>query len=332
MIIDDFGISDEEQENEPVVTRNSRNSIITLALYSGWLKKQSNSSPKNWGFRYFALMKSKLYYYKQPCDRIPCGVLNFDQVSFDLQAHPKHKPEILSLVPINSPYAIRLKCKNSSDLQEWAGILSQAILTSKGKINSLTSRASNPKFWKSERTCPKELSETVDTGDLLLFREKDPKQSSRAKYVHVAFVIKYPNGEIGIMDANSSDGVNIVMFEEFTASYKPRANSDVIYRQLITERNDETFLKIDEFVKKLDRKKFSLPPIKLLQRSNVDNTDEETAAFCSELVASAFKALGYLSSDVPASQYFPDDFGPEKRLNLIGAKFSPEVLIDFENE
>ena len=51
--------------------------------------------------------------------------------------------------------------------------------------------------------------------------------------------------------------------------------------------------------------------------------------FCSELVGDAWKTLGVLPSEHPASGYWPVDFGASQKLPLHEASLGEELSIDF---
>lgn len=177
----------------------------------------------------------------------------------------------------------------------------------------------------------------METGDILLFRSENigskiARGVLGSKYDHVALLINYVSGKVGILEATNNEGVGILMWDEFIKNDWHKLSSRLILRRLIVDRTDEMMLKLEEFVKKVDGKKFKISPVKLLQRNSREMPGEEANFFCSELVASAYKSMGLLSSDVPASNYWPGDFGIDKNLSLIGAKLGREILIDFELE
>lgn len=329
MIYDDFGIEETQEDLPPVITRNSRNSIISSAEKSGWLKKRSKKSSNFWVFRYFALVDNKLYYYKTPSEKIPLGVYNFDQISFDIQAIPKAKPTMLILIPFNSSHQLCLRSSNLSDLQEWASVLCSSILQSYGKHHNLSSLANKAKFWKRERVFSKDLPALSETGDVLLIKTCNQKTQS-SSYEHVAFLIKYPDQGLGVLHLSNSNDIDILMWDGFLESFKTHQSSELILRKLRVERTDEMLLKLEEFVKKLDKNKFRLSPVELLQRTNNDNISADFKGYSAELVASIFKYLGLLSSDIPANMFSPEDFSIDRNLVFMGARLSGNSLIEFD--
>jgi hypothetical protein len=51
-------------------------------------------------------------------------------------------------------------------------------------------------------------------------------------------------------------------------------------------------------------------------------------ACSAELVASAYKSMGFLNSSIAASRYTPHSFSQGSKLELIGSKLANEVEID----
>ncbi len=80
-------------------------------------------------------------------------------------------------------------------------------------------------------------------------------------------------------------------------------------------------------------KKYSLTAGKLLtEEANAkEKKGEYENFFCSELVAAAFKEVGFLSKDVAASNYWPVSFSQGKNLKLTnGAKLGLEMELSFD--
>lgn len=69
------------------------------------------------------------------------------------------------------------------------------------------------------------------------------------------------------------------------------------------------------------------------QKSVIGNPEEKQeydSFFCSQLVAAAYKQLGFLPQDVSTTQYWPVSFSQDKNLKLTGgANLGVEMLINF---
>lgn len=78
------------------------------------------------------------------------------------------------------------------------------------------------------------------------------------------------------------------------------------YRKLLNfPRTQATLERLETFIKASIGKKYKLSVSKLLTRQ-VSTSAENY--FCSELIAEAYKCLGLLPKDVPASKYWPGFF------------------------
>lgn len=83
-------------------------------------------------------------------------------------------------------------------------------------------------------------------------------------------------------------------------------------------------------------RKYDLDPLRLLKKySNLDsvrNVQKDKGYFCSELVASVYKALEVLPEHICSSQYWPGSFSAEEELQLRnGARLGNEFLVDLNS-
>lgn len=336
---DDTWIQSDEEDHFPQTCPDLLwNDLIQSSQKSGWLKKLSRGLIKKkllpkWSYRFIALNNNKLYFFKDPSSPFPSGVIDFDQVHMTLLS----EPNIMILKPINSNFSISLRLYNEPELDIWRNLIENIINSSKGKQLGRVRLGKKDLFWKFERIPECEFIENADTGDILLFRAKNfssklTRTFIRSTYDHVALIIKYVSGKVGLLEATSEQGVNILMWDEFIGNNWHTFNSRLVWRRLNVEKTDEIMLKLEEFVQKVQGKSFSLTASKIFNGGNV-NPGEETGFFCSELVASAYKAMGVISSEFCASKYWPQDFSKEKEIIMeAGARLDRELLIDFEIE
>jgi len=78
------------------------------------------------------------------------------------------------------------------------------------------------------------------------------------------------------------------------------------YRKLLNfPRTHATLERLETFIKGAIGKKYKLSVSKLLMRQTIEGGDNY---FCSELVAEAYKCLGLLPKEVPATKYWPGYF------------------------
>jgi hypothetical protein len=118
-------------------------------------------------------------------------------------------------------------------------------------------------------------------------------------------VIRYSNGDIAFLESALPGGVDIVKWDLFVFLGGYKNYEKVVYRKLVMERSYKKMQKLEEFIKAALNKKYKFNPSKMLRKRH-DNDFSETmkhnkSFFCSEIVASVYKNLGLLPSDVSAS-------------------------------
>lgn len=121
--------------------------------------------------------------------------------------------------------------------------------------------------------------------------------------------------------------------------------SRVVWRSLEARRDKyflkamDNFIKVKNFLNKNQenhKKKYELSIEKLMREESKFPTEAGEKKtyenfFCSQLVAAAYKTLGYLPKKIATSKYWPVNFSQEKNLELIGnATLGPEKLINFD--
>ncbi len=68
-------------------------------------------------------------------------------------------------------------------------------------------------------------------------------------------------------------------------------------------------------------------------KDSIAHTSEKGGYFCSELVASIFKLMGFLPRHISSAQYWPGNFSAETKMALgNGAAFGDEYLIEFPKQ
>ena len=98
-------------------------------------------------------------------------------------------------------------------------------------------------------------------------------------------------------------------------------------------RTLDTMQRLEIFIKEVIGKKYKLSASKIFntKRSSSNNEGEEQSFFCSELIASAYKSLDLLPSEIAASQYWPGTFAEKSGLQLSGssAYLDDEQILKF---
>lgn len=107
--------------------------------------------------------------------------------------------------------------------------------------------------------------------------------------------------------------------------------SKIVFKHLYINRSTPIISKLEDFIGEVRGKRYRITPAKLFS-SRAGRAGSEESFFCSELVASAYKAMGILPEDAVTSKFWPGDFADDKRLELRTGELSEEILIDFDME
>lgn len=80
----------------------------------------------------------------------------------------------------------------------------------------------------------------------------------------------------------------------------------IVYRRVANfQKTKETLTRLEDFIKVAKNKRYSLAATKLLRKHCTNDSDtsirEDKTYFCSELVASLYKNMGLLPSEISAS-------------------------------
>ena len=288
---------------------------------SGWLQKQSDNILKTWQLRYFVLRDNKLEYFMKQSEMKPSGIINFAQVDIRVKLTSSY----LSLQIKRMNDKMYLKSSSHSELEDWARVIQSAIDCNLGIIKEVPLVGIGEKFWKYERVSEYYFSSSTSTGDILLFRSKDLSSKIQrgltgSKYDHVAMVLCYSSGRIMLLEATQFQGVSLTDWSDFLYNKWQDLYEAIALRSLSFERNDENLLKLDKFVHKVKGKNYGLGPAKLFGRGSFRAPGDEKDFFCSELVASAYKALGIINEKIPSRNFMPGSFVDDKVLGLINAQ------------
>ena len=232
--------SSEEEESEaiPISQRTSATSLASTASEkSGWLQKQSDNIIKSWSWRFFVLRDSKLFYYSKPTDQTPSGILNFNQVSAKLKVSNPSCPTQISISVSGLTYSLNLKSKSPSNLLDWALHIQKHIDSSAGKVKELPLVTFGEKLWKHERVSEYFFRTSASTGDLILFRSKDlasriQRGITGSKYDHIALVLCYLSGKVCLLEATYSNGVSLLLWNEFKENQWNLLTERIVYRKL----------------------------------------------------------------------------------------------------
>lgn len=310
------------------------NDPTSLSLKKGWLyKKSTNTLVKKWLYRYFTLTDNRLIYFHSTTDTRQKGVFDFNQLSVASINSTAVKFEI-QISFIGSDYVLRLRASSTEELSEWILALNLNIACSLGMRKELTVVIQKPKFWRYQRISDYYFRRHANTGDILLFRSKGvvakmQRGITRGEFDHIALIMCYASGKVILLEATDKDGVACLEWDYFVKMNWNTMYSRLVYRSLETMRTEEMIRKLEKFVKNVDGKKFGISPGKFIKRATVEPGEEQNF-FCSELVASAYKAMGLFPSTLKSSSLWPGDFLIDNKLPLIDSHLGQEQLIDFD--
>ena len=310
------------------------NDFPTLSLKKGWLyKKSTNTLIKKWLYRYFALNDSKLLYFHSSTSTRQKGVFDFNQLSVASINSTSIKFEI-QIAFIGSDYLLRLRASNTEELSDWILALNLNIACSLGMRKELTTVIQKPKFWRYQRISDYFFRRHANTGDILLFRSKGvvakmQRGLTRGDFDHIALIMCFASGKVILLEATDKDGVACLEWDYFIKMNWHTMYSRLVYRSLDIMRTEDMIRRLEKFVKNVDGKKFGIGPSKFIRNAPVE-PGEESNFFCSELVASAYKAMGIFPATFKSSSLWPGDFLVDEKLPLQNSSFGQEQLIDFD--
>lgn len=304
---------------------------ITPAIHAGFLWMKTWSWLRRWKQRYFILEDKKLSCFTSEACLVRKAVINFDLVTVQvIILDPKTTNEIW-LCPLASKTMFKLRAQNSEEVKAWAVALYSHIQISIGKRLDLSAFSSHKRWWRYDRISERTFLAEAATGDILLFRSKSCRAKmqrvfSRSEYDHIALVLRYSSGRLGILEATELEGVNIVLWEDFMRFRWHLMYSRIEFRHLVLDRSDLVLQDLELFIKDVKDKDFRISSAKLCGNKKQE-PGKEKHYFCSELVAAAYRRLNLLPNEVASSKYWPGDFA--KPLNLANGSLNRLQLIDF---
>lgn len=302
-----------------------------LPSMQGWLEKKTTGLIHRWVRRFFSLQNHEFkYYYNDTLEKLG-GVINFDILTIDVQVSNK----TFKLIILGGKRSFQLRASCEQEALDWVYAISLHINSSYGR-KTVTAVAMKNRFWKSPRISNDDFQNMACTGDLLLFQGKDvvskmQRLVTNSKYDHVAIILKYSSGRIALFEATGENGVSIVFWDDFTLNQWEKLYSKLVYRKLDFDRSERALKELEEFIYSVEGKKYKITAGTLVSNRKDEDPKKKKGFFCSELVAMAYKMMGILPDDPPASKYWPGDFADSKNLKFINrAYLQSGMLIDFD--
>ena len=230
---------------------------------------------------------------------------------------------IVSRIKIGSAnHVITLRADSQKLALQWFEILFHDLNTTtipKQKIASIPFYLFKVNYKKYNNIKEKDFIFRAETGDILLFSGqtffcKVQRFVTRSRFGkinidHVAFVLKCTNGEILLCEATGSCGVGITEWRNFRKLEWYTQQKLIVYRRLELYRTKKDIQTIENTLKQVVGKKYNINIFSLFSNQlNLDSTknlSSKKGFFCSELVATFYKALGLLPIDLSSSHYWP---------------------------
>ena len=154
---------------------------------------------------------------------------------------------------------------------------------------------------------------------------------------HVAMVLTFvDDDDIYLLDA-TTEGVHIRSWSDIR-KYKDECYSKIVWRKLYADRDDLFWEILQTFVEAVQGKKYKITISKLLKKKSImprlsqvlsgeNVVDDDRTFFCSELIAKAYKTLGFLISERSSAKFYPKHFSSKKDLQLTNAILGEELII-----
>ena len=305
------------------------NRLEILEGKSGWVKKRSTSRFPIWHKRFLVLEFCKLKYYHKQEDDVPAGVLDFDLLT--INAISKGNNFIINIKASNRKF--KFSCTTEQESRDWVYLICLHVQHSNGN-KTVFPIATFKNYWKFDRISLQHFEQEVETGDLLLFRGKSAlsrmqRAVTRGKYDHVALLIKYSSGKIGLFEVTGVDGVAVLLWDDFIFYQWQNLYSRLTYKKLLWERDEIAVAKLYDFINTVKGMDYRLSAGNLMSKKHDKNPRDKKGFFCSELIATAYKNAGLLPDEKPSSKYWPGDFDDGKITLVEPARLENGLIIDF---
>lgn len=313
---------------------NSSETFISESMdeIKGWLRRHIPMKSNQWEWFFCTSHQGYLKIYSSESELTPKAVFNFRQLTTTIETR-KEKQFIIEFHSCYNQFIF--KARSKPERQQWLTCLNVNIAFYSPMNEILTQISSKPEFWKYEKISNLKFISTANTGDILLFQAKNigakiQRGLARSAFDHAAMLLCHANGKISVFEATSSMGVALADWDDFFANNWLELYSRIIYRKLEVDRTDEMLRGLELFVESTKGKKFGFGAGKMVKNGKKRKPGQEEDFFCSELIASAYKAVGWLGQEVDTSKVWPGDFEKDNAIKFVNGKFGPLVEIDFD--
>ncbi|MEC8325898.1 MAG: YiiX/YebB-like N1pC/P60 family cysteine hydrolase [Pseudomonadota bacterium] len=189
------------------------------------------------------------------------------------------------------------------------------------------------------------VRDDLKTGDILLFSgngffSKVIKFATRSKWSHVGMV--YKNRESGILFVYESTSIsnvtNVDSGEPLNGvQLTPLSKRLRLYNGVVAVRklenaslNDDAQAAIEQLMYEFEGKPYEEDKLELAKSAldliSIENEEDLSTLFCSELIAEVYQRIGLLDEDKPSNEYTPADFAAStKALGLISGELTEPI-------
>jgi hypothetical protein len=300
-------------------------------LSSHLLYSRSGYRPHCWKTIFAILENRILKYYKQEKNTQPSGCLNFEMISCSCYIYKQRQ---IHFELLGSSKVFRLKFADENDLNRWAVAIYANLEDSVGASIPITEITTLPRYWRTMYINRSQFYNLAETGDLLLFKSGNfssfaLRVASRSSYDHVAIFFRDIEGELYLVEAIGSGGVQALRMDYFLSNQWQHLYKKLTLRKLYCERSAEFFSTFTDVINKWIGKPYKLTTEKLMRSRSFG--EEYTDFFCSQLIAAVYKKLGFLPFDKSSCQFWPSSFAVRTKLELLnGARLGEEFVVKFD--
>jgi len=170
-----------------------------------------------------------------------------------------------------------------------------------------------------------EVHKFAAPGDVLLFRTKSTLSNLQrmvtvSEWDHVGMItVRDDSSKLWLLEACGDRVVCLPLVPRLKAYAKEYAECIAVRRFEKPERTASMLGKLAAFTEEVNGKPYSCTPGKLLRRNSKGGDARTEDYFCSELVASALKTMGFLQRKKASSYFWPGSYneGGEIERNLV---------------
>lgn len=276
-------------------------------------------------------------------------ILDFDFTS--VLAFVSMKDLKISVHVMGHPKKFCFKAIDEKSFNQIKYYLKYFIENSKGNKEQMIHVAEKQlKFYKYHFICEEIFSGTAHTGDILLFRGFQFKNSlqrliTRGEYDHVALIVRRDN-HLYVYETLSKEGCRLRNWKDFIRYSWNLLYEKISFRRLHVPKNIEGTLhenieqKILEFIHSTEKMPYKINCSGILCSNSTPSKFElekdwakMPGYFCSSLIAAAYVNAGIISQNkMRIDNYMPDSFASKYSSKLSfeqGFSLSPEIIIDF---